>query len=109
MAAVFLWFGVDKIFHPAYWLNAWLPQSVVTFVAHFGLSGIQLIYINAVFEILVGLSLITGIFTKVFSFLAIVFLIIVLATNRVTEVTVRDLAIIGGFVAVLLWPDDRRR
>lgn len=109
LAAVFLWFGIDKMFHPSYWLNAWVPERIVKILSEFGLPGIQFVYINGVFEILVGLSLITGVFTKFFSALAVIFLINVLLFVGINEVTVRDFAMIGGFIAVLLWPNGNRR
>ena len=74
LAAVFLWFGIDKMFHPAYWLNAWVPQNIQSLVEQFGVTGLQFIYLNGIFEILVGLSLITGVFAKLFSVLAVIFL-----------------------------------
>lgn len=109
LAAVFLWFGIDKMFHPTYWLNAWVPQGVQEFMGRFNVSGSQFIYLNGIFEILVGLSLVTGVFAKSFSFLAILFLIGVLFFAGISEVTIRDFAMIGGFMAVILWPDNSRR
>ena len=107
VVAVFLWFGIDKFFHPVYWLNAWVPSSVLTLAGKFGINDIQFIYLIGVFEVVVGLSLITGIFSRVFSYLAVVFLIFVLSFIGFNEVTVRDLAIIGGLLAVALWPERR--
>lgn len=109
LTTVFLWFGIDKMFHPIYWLDAWVPQSVQIFFGSFGLSGTQFIYLNGVFEILVGLSLVTGVFTKLFSVLTIFFLLGVLVFAGINEVTIRDFGLIGGFIAVLLWPDGRTR
>lgn len=108
LAAVFLWFGIDKMFHPSYWLNAWVPQGVQSVLAHFNVSGTQFSYLNGIFEILVGLSLVTGVFMKVFSALAIIFLLSVLIFVGISEVTVRDFAMIGGFLAVMLWPNGGR-
>ena len=109
LAVVFLWFGIDKMLHPAYWLNAWVPQGVQLLIVKFSLTGIQFIYLNGIFEILVGLSLVTGVFTKFFSALAIIFLLSVLVFVSISEVTVRDFGLLGGFIAVLLWPDGRSR
>lgn len=109
LAAVFLWFGIDKMFHPAYWLNAWVPQGVQLLIAKFNLTGIQFIYLNGIFEILIGLSLVTGVFTKLFSALAIIFLLSILVFVSISEVTVRDFGLLGGFIAVLLWPDGKSR
>ena len=109
LAAVFLWFGIDKMLHPTYWLNAWTPQDIQDLLLKISLSCTQFIYLNGVFEILVGLSLVTGVFTKFFSALAALFLVVVLFFVGISEVTVRDFAMIGGFVAIILWPDVGRR
>lgn len=109
LAAVFLWFGVDKMFHPSYWLNAWMPRQIIEILSGFNIPGIQFVYLNGIFEILVGLSLIAGVFTKFFSVLAVIFLAGVLIFVGLSEVTVRDFAIIGGFIAVILWPNGNRR
>ena len=109
LAAVFLWFGIDKMFHPAYWLNAWVPQGVQSVISKFDFGGTQFVYLNGIFEILVGLSMMTGVFTKLFAALATVFLISILIFVSLSEVTVRDFAMIGGFLAVFFWPDGRSK
>lgn len=109
LAFVFLWFGIDKIFHPLYWLNAWVPDSIESLVLRVNIGLTEFMYLNGIFEILVGLSLITGVFIKVLSILAIIFLINIIAFVGISEVTIRDLALIGGFVSVVLWPNTRNR
>ncbi len=108
LAAVFIWFGVDKFLNPQYWLSAWIPQSVLTVASGVGLSGMDVVYSSGVFELLVGASVLSNIFIKIFSVLAIVFLVTVLFTFGVSEVIVRDLGLIGGFLALLFWPERRR-
>jgi uncharacterized membrane protein YphA (DoxX/SURF4 family) len=109
IAAVFLWFGIDKFLHPAYWVNAYVGTRLISIINIVHLSASQLIYLTGVFELLVGLSLITGVFTKFFSTLGIVFLISIMFFIGLNEVTTRDLALIGGFLALILWPDNRSR
>lgn len=109
LAAVFLWFGVEKMLYPTYWFDAWVPQGARSLIAWANLSGQQFIYLNGIFEILTGLSLATGVFTKLFATLAAIFLIVVLIFVGISEVTIRDIGLIGGFLAVLLWPNERNR
>ncbi|MBI2057559.1 MAG: DoxX family membrane protein, partial [Candidatus Yanofskybacteria bacterium] len=106
-AAVFLWFGIDKFIHPSYWLNAWVPQWFVDFIGRFGTSGLQFIYLNGVFEVLVGVSLLSGFLMRFFSFLSVLFLAAILFIAGFSEVTVRDLGLIGGFLSLLFWPRKR--
>ncbi|MEK7151627.1 MAG: DoxX family membrane protein [Patescibacteria group bacterium] len=109
LAVVFLWFGIDKIFHPVYWLNAWVPDSIESLILRFNIGLTEFVYLNGIFEMLVGLSLITGIFIRALSILAIIFLINVVIFVGISEVTIRDVAIIGGFISVVLWPNARGR
>ena len=109
LAAVFLWFGIDKMLHPSYWLNAWVPQGIQSLIEGFSLTGLQFIYLNGIFEILVGLSLVTGVFAKFFSVLAVFFLAGVLVFVGISEVTVRDFGLLGGFISVIFWPNGNRR
>lgn len=109
LAAVFLWFGIDKFFHPDYWINAWITPRATSLIELVGFSTQQFIYLNGIFEILVGVSLITSLFPKFFSLLAIIFLTSVIFFVGLNEVTIRDIGLIGGLIAILLWPSERSR
>jgi len=109
LAAVFLWFGIDKFLHPAYWANAYVGTRLLSVINIVHLSASQLIYLTGIFELLVGLSLVTGVFTKFFSTLGIIFLVSTIFFIGINEVTTRDIAMIGGFIALVLWPDSRSR
>ena len=107
LALVFFWFGVDKFIHPDYWLNAWVPQSVLALIATLRITGTEFIYMNAVFEILVATSMVTDIFTSFFAILAVLFLISVTAFHGFSEVLVRDVGLMGAFLSILFWPKKR--
>lgn len=107
LAGVFLWFGIDKFFHPDYWFNAWVPQSVASIWEGVGLRPMDVVYVSAVFEILVGVSLITNIFVFFFSGASILFLINIMFFNGFSEVIVRDIGLMGAFLSLMLWPRSR--
>ena len=109
LAAVFLWFGIDKIIHPSFWLNAWMTPRVAGIIGYAALSESQFIYLLGVFEILTGVSLATGIFSKFFSALAILFLVSAAIFVSSGDVILRDVGLIGGLVAVFLWSAPRNR
>ena len=109
LAIVFLWFGIDKFFHPIYWLNAWVPKWFVQLVGNIGLNGVNLVYLIGVFEVVVGISLISGVFIKPLSFLGVIFLVSILIFTGIDEVTVRDIGLIGGFLSLIVWPTKNRR
>jgi len=109
LAGVFLWFGIDKFVHPAYWLSAWVPGWFQIFLAKFNLSGLQFVYINGIFEMLVGLSLLANIFTKFFAAVGIIFLAVLMFEYGLTETTIRNIGLAGALFAILFWPSARRR
>ena len=108
LAAVFIWFGVDKFLNPQYWLSAWIPQSALSVASKVGISGMDVVYASGVFELLVGASILSNIFIKIFSVLALIFLVVVLFTFGISEVLIRDIGLMGGFLSLLFWPENRR-
>lgn len=62
------------------------------------------IYFQGVFETAIGLSFLVNIFIKLFAFLSVVFLILVLLTIGFNEITVRDLGLLGAALSLLFWP-----
>jgi uncharacterized membrane protein YphA (DoxX/SURF4 family) len=104
LVIVFAWLGIDKFIHPSFWLNVWNFPLAINLANYLKVPSDQLVYINGVFEILVAIGLIAGIFPKFFSILAILFLINTFISNGLNEITVANLGLIGGLVAVLFWP-----
>jgi uncharacterized membrane protein YphA (DoxX/SURF4 family) len=104
LAAVFLWFGIDKFFDPAYWLNTWVPNSVVSFGAVLHISSNAIVYGIGVMELLVGISLASNMFVDFFALVATVFLIAVSLFHGFGDILVRDIGIIGGLIALIVWP-----
>lgn len=110
LAFVFLWFGIDKFINPTYWLNAWVPPGLVSFLGTIGLSGVEFMYLNGIFEVLVGISLVSGMFLRFFAgagllFLAVASIVITLTTGTFSEILVRDVGLLGGLAALVLWPE----
>ena len=71
------------------------------------MSGIDIVYASGVFELLVGAGVISNVFIKIFSVLAIIFLLVVLFTFGISEVLIRDIGLMGGFFSLLFWPRNR--
>ena len=107
LALVFIWFGIHKFLQPEYWLTAWVPDSIERLLAATPIGGRDFIYLNGIFEVLVGTSLITTIFMRFFSALAVMFLVSVVAFHGFNEVIIRDFGLMGGFLALIFWPERR--
>lgn len=108
LAVVFFWFGGDKFFHPDYWLSAWIPSWTLALAAKLGIGANQFVYLNGVFEVLIGLSLLSGVFMRFFAALGMAFLIGIFIFIGVSEITVRDAGLLGGLLALFLWPERER-
>ena len=103
LAFVFLWFGIDKFINPEYWINAWIPLWFQGILASFGISNLNFIYTNGIFEIILGLGFLFNLFVKLFAFLTILFLLFVAFSFGLNEVIVRDVGLIGAALALLFW------
>src|SRR3989344_6043712 len=99
LAIVFLWFGVDKFFHPVYWINSWLPQFLINLGAYFRISTSAMVYGVGVVELLIGISLVSNIFVDFFALVAAVLLTTVSLFYGFNEVLVRDVGLIGALLA----------
>ena len=108
IAAVFMWFGIHKFISPEYWVNAWIPVWLPNFLEYFSLTPINFIYISGIFQILVGLSFLTNVGTRIFALLASVFLLLIIVIfgfNGFNEIIVRDIGLLGGLLAIMFWPE----
>jgi len=103
LAFVFLWFGIDKFVHPDYWISAWVPLWFLAALDRINLEAVKFIYLNGIFEVVVGLGLVFNIFVKSFSFLAVLFLAGVMLSTGFNEVIVRDVGLIGIGLALIFW------
>jgi len=107
LAFVFFWFGIDKFIDPNYWINAWLPGNILSLIGRIGFSGHEFMYLQGIFEVLVATSLVSTLFIRIFSAVAVIFLITVFIVNGFNAVLVRDVGLIGGFLALIFWPERR--
>ncbi len=97
LGITFLWIGVLIFKQPEAWggyLKPWaagllpvpLSQAMIT---------------TAILDIIVGFLLLIDTLTWLASLLAIIHLILVLIVSGITDITVRDIAILAGAIAIL--------
>jgi uncharacterized membrane protein YphA (DoxX/SURF4 family) len=106
-ALVFVWLGIDKFIQPHYWVDAWMPAWSQRAVLAVGMSTVNAVFFIGLFETLVAISLATGFFMRVFSVAATLFLALVFVTHGFNETVVRDIGLVGGLLALALWPERR--
>ena len=108
VAVVFIWFGYQQVINAAPWtvlVPSWLPSLS-------GIDAINFIYFNAFFEIIFGLCLFLGLFTRVVGFFLALHMMQITYLVGYNDVGVRDfglsLATIGVFLyGVSDWSLDR--
>ncbi len=98
VGVVFLYFGVDKFVHPEVWAG-WINPRLLYYLP---VSHDVFLYVNGGVEGVVGLLLILGLWTRIAASVAAVLLIGILATVGVTDVTVRDIAILAASLSLVL-------
>lgn len=102
VGSVFLWFGVDKWVHPEAWYG-WVPGWAWKFIPF---SPQLFMHLNGAMEFIIGILLVSGRFIRPAAAVAGLFLLslfIVLGSN---EVTVRDMGILGGCLALFVHAND---
>jgi uncharacterized membrane protein YphA (DoxX/SURF4 family) len=98
---VFFIFGIDQLVNPENWV-IWLPS----FIYGFGIDVINLIYVNGVFDLVIGVLLLAGIYTRIISFIGILHLLGVILSMGYNEVAVRDLGILLVLISIFLQGSD---
>jgi uncharacterized membrane protein YphA (DoxX/SURF4 family) len=73
LAVVFLYFGISQILDQSRWIYL-VPDRFFIFYIHEVLKS-KLVFINGIFDLIIALSLISGIFIRIFSILGFIHLI----------------------------------
>jgi cytochrome c-type biogenesis protein len=99
LALTYIFSGYDLIAHPRswisfvpYWFANLLPFDTITFIQ-----------IQGGVELLLALALITGFFIRPAAFISALEMTAILLLYGIDAVTFRDLAILGGSLAVFFW------
>jgi uncharacterized membrane protein YphA (DoxX/SURF4 family) len=103
LALVFLWFGWQQLSDTALWTG--LIPPFYTDLS--GLSAVTFVLINGWFEIIFGILLLLGIFTRVTAFLLALHMLHITFTVGYNGVGVRDFGLAMGIISVFLQGPDR--
>jgi uncharacterized membrane protein YphA (DoxX/SURF4 family) len=96
LAITFLWIGILILQSPEGWgsyIQPWVEKFLPFSIKETMIS-------TAIFDLLVGFLLLIDSYVWIAALLGAVHLIIVLVVSGITEVTVRDIAILAGSVAL---------
>lgn len=98
MAAVILWFSLQQFIHPDMWV-AYVPDSAVNLT---GFSAPLLVYANATFELIFGMFLIFGIYTRISAVFLALHLLDIMWVVGYGEIGVRDFGLALALMSVAL-------
>lgn len=99
---VIIWFGVSQIGDPSSWVS-FLPS----FMNKLPISEINFVYLNGWFELLAGIMLISGFYTRIVSFLLCLHLFGIIFSLGYNAVAVRDFGIFMALVSIFLDKENR--
>tara|TARA_Y100000310_G_scaffold255151_1_gene262419 strand:- start:3164 stop:3559 length:396 start_codon:yes stop_codon:yes gene_type:complete len=102
ISLVFLWFGITQLINPAAYLG-YLPS----FAQSIPLTSNTLIYINGIAELILGILLLIGLFTRLTAFIIILNLITIIIGLGYNDIAIRDFGLLLATLSVLLnGPDE---
>ena len=86
LALVLLWFGIDEIINPENWFG-YIPQWFNNFIP-FSLETFFLL--NGIFEIIIGVLLFIGLYTRIIAFIAAFHLLSITIAVGYNDIGIRD-------------------
>lgn len=98
MAAVMLWFSIQQFIDVQTW-TAYIPDAIVKLT---GISAVTLVYFNATFELVFGLLLTFGIYTRIAAFLLAFHLFDIMLVVGYGEIGVRDFGLAFATLVVFM-------
>lgn len=102
IAIVFLWFGMQQLLHTAMWIGL-IPKSVI---AISGLTAATLVHFNGSFEIVFGLCLLFGFFTRTTALLLALHMLDITYVVGYGATGVRDFGLSIGAISLFLYGID---
>ena len=103
MSLVFLWFGMQQLLHPGSWIS-YIPDYASSIS---GLGANVLVHINGAFEVVFGLALLGGSFTRATALLLALHMFDICFTVGYNEIGIRDFGLAVATLAVFMYGSDR--
>ena len=108
LSLVFLWFGLTGVFNTEQFIG-YVPESAYSLP----ISIESIVILNGIFEIILGILLITGLFTRVVSVILSLHTLLIMFSLGYNDVAVRDFGIALATLAIAFngpdnWSLDRK-
>ncbi len=101
VAFLFLWFGLNQLFHAGAWV-AWLPS----WTSSLPVEPLTFIYLNGIFETVFGIFLVLGLFTRLSALLLSLHLFGIAFSLGYNDIAVRDFCLALATMAVAFHGSD---
>ena len=102
ISLVFLWFGTQQLINTQAWLS-FVPDFAISTS---GMSAITLVHFNGVFEVLFGLSLLVGFYTRASALVLGLHLIGISLSLGLSAIAIRDFGLACASISVFLYGMD---
>ena len=97
---VFFLFGILQLINPQSWVS-WLPDFIVN-----NINPVTFIYVNGIFDLVIGAFLLVGFLTRIVALLGILHLLGVIFSLGFNDISIRDFGLLLVLVSVLLHGSD---
>ncbi len=103
VSLVFLWFGTQQLIDASSWVRL-VPEFVLSIT---GMSATTLVHLNGAMEVVLGLCLLVGFFTRVSALILALHMIHIIAAVGYGPTGIRDLGIALSTLSVFLYGPTR--
>jgi len=102
VGAIFLTFGIWQLINPTSWIG-----YISGYVYSFGISVSLIIVLNGILDLVIGLSLLSGVGLEFFSLIGVLRILVIAFSLGFNDVFVRDIGIAFALFAVYLNGKDK--
>jgi uncharacterized membrane protein YphA (DoxX/SURF4 family) len=102
ISLVFIWFGLQQLTDAALWLG-YVPDAIVA-ISHVSIT--TLVHFNGAFELIFGLALLAGLFTRTTALLLALHMIDIVIIVGYTSIGIRDFGVAVATIAIFLYGAD---
>ncbi|OGG57624.1 hypothetical protein A2853_01820 [Candidatus Kaiserbacteria bacterium RIFCSPHIGHO2_01_FULL_55_17] len=102
LVILFLWFGLSQVMAPGDWV-AWVPQ----WTESLGLSATMIVLLNGLFEVVLGVLLAIGFYTRVAALLLSLHLFFVAYEVGYNDIGMRDFALAVATLSLAMFEPDQ--
>ncbi len=100
MALVFLWFGTNQLMNPQDW-TGFIPQIIQNLAFNiFSISAAGIIYMNSILELIFGIFLLIGLYTRFSALILGVHLFFISLSIGFSALGIRDLGLALATLAI---------